>query len=617
MSLRTRRSLVLGTSLMLLAVACGGGQATPTPVPQTAAPTATPVASVPTATGTPTESMAEVTPTPPPAGPGTLHLYLGDLDPPTLDPSAAQDSQSISVLNALHRGLLYFDKDLNIVPAAATALPTASADGKTLTFTLRSDAVYSDGSPILAGDFVYSMKRLVTPSLANPYAYLACPIVGVDQLLPDCGVVADSPSPDQEAALVDAIGVTAPDDHTVVVNLATAATYFSTVMAMWTMVPLKQSWVDSAPFGDAANYLSSGPYVMSKWDHNSLIELTPNPNWYGDQKATTTVDLEIGGDPDAAFASYQQGNLDAVVVPSTQLRTVLADPQYANQIQQLPQLAITYYDYATCMQPPEACPANNATSDGKSPTANKDFRIALTESIDKQQFIDLTFGGTGQIANSMVMPGIPGADPSLDPYPLNIDDANTHLATALTDLGVQDTNGDGTVDAKDLGTLTFGYNSNAGHLPRVVNLEEQWRKALGFDEGQFDLIGTDFSTFLQERTNGKYAISRDGWGADFPSAHNQLVGLFTCNGGNNDSQYCNPDVDTLLAQADQNPDPNAAATQYQQAQAMIVNDAPAIWLRFGLTTYLVQPWVQGLQGTSADSQNIGDRFYETITIAAH
>jgi ABC-type oligopeptide transport system substrate-binding subunit len=579
--------------------------ATPTPVVTPVPPTATPTA--PTETPTPTA----------PSGPGTLRLYLGSEDPPTTDPSAAQDTQSVAVLEALHRGLLYFDKDLNTVPAVASALPDISADGKTFTFTLRPDAVYSDGSPILAGDFVYSIKRLVTPSLANPYAYLSCPIVGVDQLLPDCGVITEPPAPDAEGALVDAIGVTAPDDHTVVVNLSTAATYFTTVFAMWPFVPLKQSWVDTGPFADAAGYLSSGPYIMSKWEHNSLIELTPNPNWYGDTKATTTIDLEIGGDPDAAFASYQQGNLDIVVVPSTQLRSVQADPQYANQIQQKAQLAITYYDFATCQEGKAKCPKNAATSDGLSPTANLNFRKALNEAVDKQKFIDLTFAGTGQIANSMVMPGIPGYDEALNPYPYNPEQANADMATALTELGVTDTDGDTLITPKDLGSLTFGYNSNAGHLPRVVNLEEQWRTTLGFNEGQFDLQGVDFSTFLQERLQGKYAISRDGWGADFPSAHNQLSGIFTCGGGNNNTQYCNPDVDTLLAQADSTADQAAATALYTQAQQMIVNDAPSIWLRFGLTTYLVQPYVQGVQGTSSDSQNIGDRFYETISIAAH
>ena len=67
-----------------------------------------------------------------------------------------QDSISIAVLHALHRGLVYFDKDLKVVPALAEALPEVSADAKTLTFTLKDGIKYSNGDPIVAADFVYS-----------------------------------------------------------------------------------------------------------------------------------------------------------------------------------------------------------------------------------------------------------------------------------------------------------------------------------------------------------------------------------------------------------------------------------------------------------------------------
>lgn len=620
MSLRTRRSLGIPALLLFLVVACTGGN-TPTATPTGAPPTGPTTAPTDVPSGQPTDQPSgdqpTITPTDAPTdGPAAdqvLNLHLGDLDPPTLDPNAAEDSQSISVLSALHRGLVYLTPELGTVPALAESV-TNNEDFSEFTFTLKDGITYSDGTPIVAGDFVYSWQRLVTPSLANPYGYLLCIVEGVNTLLASCGAEADGP--DEDAAN---IGVSAPDDKTFIVTLNTPATFFLSVVALWPTVPLNKAWIDSAPFGEAAGYLSSGPYVLSSWDHNSVMVLDPNPLWGGEQ-ATVQVRLNIGGDPDAAFASFEQGNLDAVVVPSTQLRRVLDDPSYSENyvLQQNAQLGITYYGFATCQQPPDACPASDGTADGRSPTSNQNFRIALTQATDKQQFIDLTFGGTGQIANSFVMPGLLGYQgDDYAPYPFDPAAATAAMGLALAELGVEDTDGDEAITAADLGTIPFGYNSNAGHLPRVVNLAEQWRRNLGFREEQFQLFGSDFATFLQQRQAGTYSVSRNGWGADFPHPHNQLDGLFTCNGTNNDEQWCDPAFDALLAEGAQTVDNAEQDRIYREAEAIMLNAAAILPLRFGLTTYLVQPWVQNLINTPSDHQNVGDVFYESITIAPH
>ena len=626
MSLRTRRSLALMTSLMLFVVACTGpvaptvapgspGPSTPapiTPVPPTAGPDDTePPAATPTTPGETDPPAASATPGP--SG-GSIRLYLGDLDPPTTDPNAAEDSQSISVLTPLHRGLMYFTPELGTAPALAETV-TNNEDFTEFTFVLKDGLTYSDGTtPIVAQDFVYSWQRLVTPSLANPYGYLLCIVEGVSELLASCGAAEDGPDAD-----VANIGVSAPSEDTFVVTLSTPATFFLSIAAMWPTVPLNQAWVESAPFGEAAGYLSSGPYMFSQWEHNSLIVLDPNPAYTAGPAALSSVEYSIGGDPDAAFVNFEQGLLDMVVVPGTQLRRVLDDPTYATTytLEQQAQLAITYYGYGTCIEPEEACAPSDATADGRSPTANQNFRVALTQAINKQQFIDLTFGGTGGIANSFVMPGLLGSDPDYNPYPFDADAANAAMALALTELGIEDTNGDTEITAADTGRITMGYNSNAGHLPRVVNLAEQWRTNLGFDEAQFDLIGSDFATFLQQRQAGEYMISRNGWGADFPHPDNQLRGLFTCGGTNNDEQWCDPAFDDLVNQGAQAVDAAEQDQLYRDAQRILLDAAAMLPLRFGLTTYLIQPWVQGLQATPSDHQNIGDVFLENITIAPH
>ena len=145
-------------SIAVIAAACGGATTSSAPPAASVAPGASA-----TAAASPAPSGADL------AEEQILKIDLGT-EPPTLDPNKAQDSTSIAVLHALQRGLVYFDKDLKVVPELAAALPEVSADAKTLTFTLKDGITYSNGDPIVAGDFVYSMKRTIDPRTAAPYS---------------------------------------------------------------------------------------------------------------------------------------------------------------------------------------------------------------------------------------------------------------------------------------------------------------------------------------------------------------------------------------------------------------------------------------------------------------
>jgi len=575
-------------SIAVIAAACGGATTSSAPPAGSVAPGASA-----SAEATPAPSVADL------AAEQILKIDLGQ-EPPTLDPNMTQDSTSIAVLHALHRGLVYFDKDLKVVPELAAALPEVSADAKTLTFTLKEGITYSNGDPIVAGDFVFSIKRTLDPRLAAPYSYVLSELVGANELLALAG--ADpAPSDADVAALLDKVGVSAPDDKTVVVNLTAPATYFTSVLALWIAVPVQEKWITTPNATEAANYVGSGPFILDTWNHNSQIILKPNPNWTGATKPTLTeIQMSMTTEPAQAQAAYEAGDLDMVLTPSEDVQRVKADPVLGPQVVEIPQLAITYYDYNNGIDPKTLKPFAACADLKACPTMNKDFRIALTQAIDKKAFIDATFAAVGEPANSFVMPGIPGYQEDLDPYPFDLTAAKASMDKALAAIGV--------ASAADLGQLKFGFNSGSGHEPRVAFLAEAWRQAFGLETEQ---IGSDFSVFLQQRTAGEYMIARDGWGADYPHANNQL-GLFVCGGGNNDVQYCNPDFDALMAQAAAEPDQDKQVALYNQAQKILIEDAAFLPLRFGLTVYEVQPYVGGLTVTPSDSQLPGDMFYETI-----
>jgi len=230
----------------------------------------------------------------------------------------------------------------------------------------------------------------------------------------------------------------------------------------------------------------------------------------------------------------------------------------------------------------------------------------LTQAIDKQAFIDATFSGIGTVANSFVMPGLPGYDETIDPYPFNLDEAKAHMDTALAAIGY--------ASAADIPALKFGFNTGAGHEPRVAFLAEAWNQAFGL---KTDQIGSEFSVFLTQRTAGEYDLARDAWGADYPHANNQLSGNFTCGGGNNNSQYCNPAFDALLLEAASEADPTKQADLYKQAGKILADDAADLPLLYRDFATVLKPYVDGEIITPIDHNNPGDKFAETIKILKH
>jgi oligopeptide transport system substrate-binding protein len=584
-----KRLLGLVAAVTIVVAACGG--TTATSAPQSQEPGASPAGS---AGAAPTANTGTL------AAEQILNIDIQG-EPPTLDPSKAQDSNSLTVLRALHRPLVYIDpKTLEPVPALAESWEI-SEDAKTLTFTLK-DAQYSNGDPIVAGDLVYSWKRLVDPRTAAPYSYVMAEVEGAGDLLALAG--ADPlPSDAEIDALLDKLGVEAPDDKTFVVHLSTPATYFLAVMTLWVTVPFQEKWVTSPDAFEAGNYVSSGPFQLETCNHNSEIVLTPNPNWYGEVKPTLTeIHMSMSPEPAQAMAAYEAGEIDMILpVPSEDIERVKADPVLGLEYTEPPALSITYYTFNNGTDPSGEGTLARCQDPKACPTTNKNFRIALTEAIDKEAFKLATFANTGVVAGTMIMPGLPGATPDYFPYPYDLASAQEHMATALQELGY--------ASAADIPPLRFGFNTGSGHEPRVAFLAQAWEEAFGL---KTDQIGSEFGVFLTQRTAGEYDLARNGWGADYPHANNQIAGLFTCGGGNNDDQYCNPQVDELITQAAAEQDPAAQQALYEQANKIIADDAAALFLRWGVNSQLVRPYVGGLQTTPMDSQVPGEHFYESI-----
>ncbi|MEO6349453.1 MAG: ABC transporter substrate-binding protein, partial [Candidatus Limnocylindrales bacterium] len=318
--------------------------------PTGAVPTdAVPTDAVPT-DAQPTDAVpTDAVPTEPTTGTGgTLRIYCCATDPRSLRPQAASGSDEISILGGIQRGLLYYNQDLSLRPELATDMPTLSDDGLTYTFTL-GDHNYSNGTPIVAADYVRAVRALADPRNAFDYGYEACWIEGVDAVLgTDFGCSeGDTPYADAELGtfdgptiegLLDGIGVTAPDDHTVVYKLKTATSFFTNLIAMWLFTPVPET---QTSWADAADIVSSGPFMIESWSHQAQMVLVPNPEYTVATPALERIEIGIGGDPAAAVAAFERGDLDIVGVPSSDVRRILADTNLQPLINRGPTLSIS------------------------------------------------------------------------------------------------------------------------------------------------------------------------------------------------------------------------------------------------------------------------------------
>ncbi len=509
--------------------------------------------------------------------PQVLRVDLGG-EPPTLDPTQATDSQSIQVLRSITHPLAYFDADLNIVPGLADW--EISADGKTVTFTLKEGIAYSDGQPIVAGDFVYSWKRLIDPRNAAGYSYVLSYVEGGAELL------GADPKVDDVDAMLDAFGVAAPDDSTFVVSLAEPAAFFPYVATLWVTVPLREDM----EFTEAEGYISSGPMSLTSWEHNASIILEPNKSWAGEPVNLERIEMAMIADPTASLAAYEADELDIGGVPSQEVARIEDDPDLSQEVLRGDILANYYFGYDM---------VDETGPFARSPLLRKAFQAA----VDKETMIQVAFGGIGTVANSIVPPGMPGYQEDVF-IPFDVEQAQADFETALSDLGI--------ASAADL-HLQIGYNTDANHENKVEFLQQQWRDAFGVE---VEAVGLEWGAYLDRLANDPFDIFRLGWGADFPHPHNFLYDLAGCASGNNNTGYCNEEADALMAQAAVTPALEDQVPLYNQAQELIMADSPMLMIRFSSRFTLVKPWVTDLVATSQDSST-GELFYSWATIAPH
>ena len=533
-------SLILALTLLL---ACGGEAA---PEASTEEPTAEPTEEVASAAQS-DEEEPESSSGQSQTGDTTrlVHLYV---DPPTLDPHLTTDATSARIIVEVFGGLVTIDPDLNIVPDLAESWDI-SDDGRVYTFRLRPDAKFHDGKPVTAHDVVWSLERVTNPLTESPVAdqYLG-DIVGVKEKLAG------------DATTIS--GVKFIDELTVEFTIDEAKSYFLAKLTYPTGFVLDQDNVEDNPRSWFREPNGTGPFRLEEYVVGETLVLGRNENFHLGPPKLEEVEFILSGG--TSLLMYENDEIHVAGVGLADLDR-LNDPN--NDL------------YPELRTAPASFSVNYiGLNVNEPPLDDVKVRQALNFAIDKQEIASIVLGDLVRPADGILPPDFPGYDEAVSGY--EFDPMRARQLLEESKYGG---------DLENLPPITI---TTPGSFGANVSLDmevilQMWERNLGITA---EFQQTEFATFLKDLHKGRFQMFDIGWIADYPDPENFLDILFHSESTNNHTHYSNPDVDDLLQQARVETDTTRRYSLYNEAEQMILDDAPWVPLWFdGESKLLVKP----------------------------
>lgn len=478
--------------------------------------------------------------------PGAMVLHLAARDDiPTLDPVAGYDTASWAFEQMLFDTLVrYSDSGVDLVPDAATRWES-SADARTFTFHLRPDIRFSNGRAVTSSDFKYEIERVLDPANSSQGIEYYRSIAGAEQY--------------SSGRAKTVAGIDTPDRWTIIFHLTAPDPIFLAKVAMPFAAAVPRETVARYGGDFSRHALGSGPFMLKEWKSGQRIVLVKNP--YYSVKGIPKLDAvieQMGVDDNLEWLKYETGEIDISAIPPAEFPYVMKTPPLKALTLKLVMLATDYLGM-NCQMPPFT-----------------DIRVrrAFNYAINKDKFIAV-FNRRGVPASGILPPGLPGYDRAIQGYPYDPAKARQLLEQA----GI-------------LKNFTPQLWLRADETQMMLAQSVQQDLAL---VGVHVLLKPVAWPPLLEaiRQPGTVQLELSGWEADFPDPENFLEVLFARKqwGANNNSFYYNTRADGLFSQAARVTDMKERYTIYDEAQKLIVEDAPWVFLYYPVAYVIRQPWV--------------------------
>lgn len=496
-------------------------------------------------------------------------------EPDGIDPNVTSNSFASPFLTNCFEGLVTYDEKGEIVPGLAEKWEV-SEDGKTYTFTLREGLKWSDGTPLTSQDFLYSIQRVLIPETTAQYVNMVTDyVVNAAEIY-------------EKTKDVSELGVTAPDDKTLVINLKAPTNFFVNILAMQVYSPVQKATIDAK--GDQwtlspESYVTSGPFKISEMNMGESVVLVKNENYYDAENVKLEkITFRYILDQSTALSAFESNEIDGFrEIPAADLVRLKAE---SDDLYTLPQYGTTYY-LINC---------------SKEPYNNPKVRQALNLAIDRKSMIDNILQGTGTAAFSLVSPGYSVDGKVYEEGRSNFglsDTANVEEAKKLlAEAGYP--NGEG------FPAINLSYYTNPQVKPIAEAIAQMLKDNLGVE---VNISTEEWKVYYDNVQAGNYEVAAMGWGADYLNPMTFLP-LFVSNDPLNNAFYSNPDYDAAVNAAKIEPDPLKSMELMRAAEDVLMKDYPFMPLYYRSTSLMMKPYVQGWYLTQTNSL-----FLKNVTIS--
>ena len=498
---------------------------------------------------------------------GIFHFGNGS-EPQGLDPHVVTGVPENHILRALFEGLAVKNPyTLEPEPGVASSWDI-SEDGRVIIFHINPAAVWSNGEPMTANDYVWSWRRLLTPTLGAEYAYMLFPVKNAEAF--NKGKIVD----------FSEVGVKALDDSTLQVTLNERTPYFLQLMDHYSTFAVHRPTIEKfgsatdryTPWTRVENMVSNGAFRLKSWQLNRRIELQKSDTYWDRDKVRLNgivyYPTENVVSEERMFRVGQLHYTGSVPLGKIPVYQAMEDSPYV----QAPYIGTYYYLLNTT----------------RAPTDNLNVRKALSMAVDRDKLNKTVLKGTNVSAYSITPPDTLGYyPPRLFSY--DVEAAQKFLAEA------------GYPNGEGWPGLELTYNTSEDHRKIAVALQHMWKDNLNIE---VTLTNQEWKVYLDSLTNMQFQIARRGWIGDYVDPNN-FLDLFITGGGNNNTGFADPAYDEMiLREAPQAATKEERFAIFKKAETLLMEQMPIIPIFTYTSKHLIHPSVNGLPPNLMDSLNM-------------
>ncbi len=498
---------------------------------------------------------------------GILH-YGNGTEPQGLDPHVVTGVPENHLIRAMFEGLAVKNPyTLEPEPGVAESWDF-SEDGRVITFHLRHNALWSNGDPVTAEDYVWSWRRALDPAMGNLYAYMLFPVKNAEAY--STGLITDP----------DEIGVKALDARTLQVTLSEPTPYFLQLMDHYSTFAVHRATIEKfGKFTDrftkwtrAENIVGNGAFTLKEWKLNRRIIVEKSQTyWDADNVKLNGVVFYPTENIVSEERMFRVGQLhytQTVPLDKIKVYKALEDSPYV----QAPYLGTYYYLLNT----------------ERTPVDDPRVRRALSMSVDRETLIATVLKNSFYPAYSITPPGTLGYQPPVL-FGYDPEGARRLLAEA------------GYPGGKGWPGIEIKYNTSENHRKIAVALQQMWKDALNIE---VTIANEEWKVYLDSVTQMNFQISRRGWIGDYVDPNN-FLDLYLTGGGNNNTGFSDPLYDKMILEtAPQAKTREERFAVFHAAETLLMEQMPIIPIYTYTSRHLIDASVNGMPSNLMDSMNL-------------